>query len=127
MITKNTFETMLALSLEGFPVSLEQPSTSLMLKLKIFKSWAHKCGASPVVMDYCQYGMPYRKRTVLWTAPGAFLQGLARKCPGNHEHAASLSGWSVQRERCVPTSRGCSAYPPMLCAEWVRVFGQHEF
>ena len=126
-ITHNTFHAMRELSRKGYPVTLEQPSGSLMLKLKIFKTWACESGAVPTVLDYCQFGMPYRKRTCLWSSPGAFLTGLARKCPGNHDHKATLSGWSVHKESRCPTSRGCSAYPPELCDEWARVFSLHAF
>ena len=126
-ITKNTFHAMRELSRKGYPVTLEQPSGSLMLKVKLFKTWACESGALPTVLDYCQFGMLYRKRTCLWSSPGAFLTGLARKCPGNHKHKATLSGWSVNKESRCPTSRGCSAYPPQLCDEWARVFSLHVF
>lgn len=125
-ITKNAFRTMLQLSRAGYMVSLEQPSTSLMLKVRDFKTWAHRSGAAPIIVDYCQFGMQYRKRTALWVSPAGFLDALSRKCPGNHVHASSLSGWSFNKASRVATSKGCSAYPPELCSEWVRVFEQHD-
>lgn len=126
-VTKRCFESMCALSDMGCPVSLEQPSGSLMLKTKVFKRWAHCSGAVPVYADYCQYGMPYRKRTQFWCAPGAFLQAMARKCPTGHKHTVTLSGWDYNPGRRMATSKGSSAYPVELCAEWVKAFDQHIF
>ena len=88
---------------------------------------ACECGALPKVLDYCQFGMPHRKRTCLWRKPGAFPMVLARKCPGNHKHKVTLSGWSVNKESHCPTSRGCSAYPLQLCDVWARAFSLHVF
>ena len=122
-ITRNTFEVMIKLYIEGYMVSLEQPSTSLMFRTKEFKSWASKSGAAPINVDYCMFGMPYRKRTTLWASPAGFLDELSRTCPGNHQHAVTLSGWSFNKESRLATSRGCSAYPSELCSEWARVFG----
>ena len=127
-ITRNTFSIMLTLHKQGHMVSLEQPSTSLMFRTKEFRSWACKSGAAPTTVDYCMFGMPYRKRTTLWASPPGFLDLLGRTCPGprNHKHEVTLSGWSFNKASRLPTSRGCSAYPPQLCSEWVRVFVQSE-
>ena len=129
-ITANTFKLMTELTQQGFPVSIEQPASSLMLRLKSFKGWAAQSGASPVLVDYCQFGMAYRKRTVLWTSPAGFLAGLERRCPGlsdDHQHQSSLSGWDKNKDRRLATSLGCSAYPGRLCREWVRVFNTVRF
>ena len=126
-VTRNTFAVMSELSDAGYMVSLEQPAINLMLKHNIFKSWAHKSGTVPVIVDDGQFGMPYRKRTAVWCAPGPLLAGLERKgpgCSGGHQHAASLSSWDRKHERRAPTSHGCSAYPAQLCTEWVRVFNR---
>jgi hypothetical protein len=130
-ITANTFKLMTELTQQGFPVSIEQPASSMTLRLKSFKGWAAQSGASPVLVDYCrQFGMPYRKRTVLWTSPAGLLAGLERRCPGlsdEHRHECSLSGWDMNENRRLSTSLGCSAYPELLCQEWVREFNTFKF
>jgi len=129
-ITASTFKLMTEFTQQGFPVSIEQPASSLMLRLKSFKGWAAQSGASPVLVDYCQFGMPYRKRTVLWTSPAGLLAGLERRCPGlsdEHRHECSLSGWDRNKNRRLSTSLGCSAYPEQLCQEWVREFNTFKF
>ena len=92
-----------------------------MFRTKEFKSWASKSGAAPINVDYCMFGMPYRKRTTLWASPAGFLDELSRTCLGNHQHAVTLSGWSFNKESRLATSRGCSAYPSELCSEWAHV------
>ena len=126
-ITSNTFKVMEELSKDGFLISLEQPAGSLMLKVRSFKSWAHKSGATPVFVDYCQYGVDCRKRAVLYTAPSSFLEKLARKRPGDRQHKSTLSGWSFDKQSRLPTARGRSAYPPDLCSEWASVFDASGF
>lgn len=121
-ITINTFRVMTELFHDKCLVSLEQPSTSLMLKTKEFKSWASQSGAASITVDYCMFGMPYRKRTSVWTSPPGFLDKLERKCPGDHIHERTLSGWSYNKGSRLPTSHGCSAYPEQLCAAWCRAF-----
>ncbi len=41
-IAKNTLNLMVEFSLAGYHVNIEQPSTSLVMKLPWFKAWAHK-------------------------------------------------------------------------------------
>ena len=90
-ITQNRLNLVVESSIAGYPVSIEQPSTSFLLKLPRFKAWAHKSGATAVVVDYRQYGMCDRKRTQLWCTAGGLLDGLARKCLGDHAQVSPLS------------------------------------
>ena len=106
-VTRSTFAVMSELSDAGYMVSLEQPASRLRLRLNIFKSWAHKSGAVLVIIDYCQFGMPYRKRTAVWCAPGPLLAGLDRKCPG-------FSGGASMRRRSVVGIASMSAARPHL-------------
>ena len=74
------------------------------------------------VVDYCRFGEPYRKRTSIfyWTPePGnkEFLQPIAKRCPGNHEHV-HLSGWNTKRKDNRAT-KSAAAYPGRLCNLWV--------
>ena len=116
-ISKNAFVLMNKLAAGGVPHCFEQPVGSLLMKDLDFKSWASRWGAQRAVIDQCQFGRPYRKRTVIWGVPSGLLDGLARICPGDHVHTATLSGWG-SRDRNQPTNQGSSAYPVRLCAEW---------
>ncbi len=121
-ITRNTFAAMRKLSDSGHPVSVEQPSGSVMWKTRDFKCWAARSGAAPVTTDYCQYGADYRKRTVLWVSPAGMLDDIARKCPGvsdSHKHPRMLSHWGADRSTRTRTGdSNCAAYPPALCRAW---------
>ena len=119
-ITKHAFVLMQRLADDGIPHTLEQPVGSLMLKDIAFRSWASRSGAQRVIIDQCQFGRPYRKRTAIWGAPSGLLDGLARTCPGDHVHTVTLSGWG-SADRNEATNRGSSEYPEPLCQEWRRI------
>ena len=119
-VTKNTFALMQKLAAKGIPHTFEQPIASLMLKDAAFRSWASRSGAQRAVVDQCQFGRPYRKRTAIWGAPYGLLDGLTRICPGDHVHAATLSNWG-SADRNQATNQGSSAYPEALCQEWRRI------
>ena len=116
-ISKNTFVLMNKLAAGGVPHCFEQPVGSLLMKDRDFKSWASRWGAQRAVVDQCQFGRPYRKRTVIWGVPSGLLDGLTKICPGDHVHTATLSGWGSS-DRNQPTNQGSSAYPLRLCSEW---------
>ena len=120
------------LAAEGIPHTIEQPIGSMMLKDPAFKSWASRSGAQRAVVDQCQFGRPYRKRTAIWGAPSGLLDGLTRICPGGHEHEALLDKccWKdhnrVRRHgRNRSTNQGSAAYPEKLCSEWRRIMLQN--
>ena len=119
-ITKHAFVLMQRLADDGIPHTLEQPVGSLMLKDIAFRSWASRSGAQRAIIDQCQFGRPYRKRTAIWGAPSGLLDGLARTCPGDHVHTVTLSGWG-SADRNEATNRGSSEYPEPLCQEWRRI------
>ena len=116
-VTKNTCRIMTFLSELGIPVHFEQPHGSLMQRERCFRGWVASSGAAKCVVDYCCFGVPYRKRTAIWCSPPWLLDGLARQCPGDHEHTATLSNWG-QKERNRATGAGSSAYPVQLCKAW---------
>ncbi len=121
-ITEHAFALMMEHSMAGCWVSLEQPHTSLLLKERCFLRWAARTGVAPTILDYCQFGMPYRKRTVLW-GPTGVLTDLGRRCPGlsdTHSHPQTLSNWG-EKSKNLDTALGSSEYPQTLCEEWVRV------
>ena len=123
-VTDCALKLMTEFSLEGHLVSIEQPAGSLLFKDPGFLKWASRSGAVPTVVDYCMYGMPYRKRTALWGPPSLGLSQLARRCPGvssKHKRPKTLSGWG-QKKKCLATWKGCAAYPPQLCQALAGLF-----
>ena len=118
-VTNNTFGLMSELGNSGTHVSLEQPQGSLMLHTRKFKHWAAAHGAHKVTVDQCEYGMPYRKRTLLFTSPTDMLRGIEKECSKTHVHERSLSGWDWYiGGNCLATRIDSAAYPVELCRAW---------
>ena len=89
------------------------------------RTWGQsKSGAQRAIVDQCQFGRPYRKRTAFWGFPSGLLDGVARVCPGDHVHV-TLSGWRPRepgsRSSTTPqaTNQGSSAYPALMCT-WLQ-------
>ena len=85
-----------------------------------------------VDLDYCCYGMEYKKATRLLTMQfhdfaeiegPSFLSPLGRRCPRNHRHV-TLSGWGARGSEKRPT-KGTAVYPPQLAQAWAESVGQH--
>jgi len=55
---------------------IENPATSILRKRNFMK------GRPYYVVDYCSYGFPYKKRTIIWTNKKEFD---AKRCNGNCE------------------------------------------
>ena len=92
-VTKNTLALMRRLADENIPHTVEQPIGSLMQKDPAFKSWASKSGAQRAIVDQCQFGRPYRKRTAFWGFPSGSLDGVARVCRGDeYRHGDEVDG-----------------------------------
>ena len=115
----------------GMAVSVENPAASVMWHHPKWLRLARKFDVQFTDLDYCQYGMGYRKRTRLATyMPGqstSFLGGLARRCPGvssTHQHTWVLSGWYPLRHMDHPmlvTKKGSATYPQELVEAWARL------
>lgn len=84
-----------------------------------------------VDLDYCQFGMEYKKATRLLTVQHnrfpeeegpSFLSCLAKKCDGSHTHV-TLSGWGASGKKRA--TKGTAIYPPQLAREWAEAAGQH--
>ena len=108
---------------DGVPHCFEQPVSSMMLKDVAFRSWASRWGAQRVVVDQCQFGRPYRKRTVIWGFPSGLLDGLSKTCDGSHVHA--WMGWRRMAPELDGTEDGPSAYPQSMCVLWRQVMLQN--
>jgi hypothetical protein len=120
-VTTNTFDLLRTCYGHGIPHSLEQPFQSVMLYTKAYKAW-EALGPDSVTLDYCMYGMNYRKRTKLmsWQPDGENLLGtLKRMCNKSHTHVV-LSGWKHGDLANQPTKHGSAAYPHKLCLAWAR-------
>ena len=116
-VTTNSMKIMKVLAGFGIPVHFEQPVGSLMQRERCFRSWAANSGAAKFVVDYCCFGAPFRKSAALWSSPPWLLTGLAKRCPGDHEHTVTLSRWGVKGCN-LATGAGSSAYPAQLCRAW---------
>ena len=101
------------------PCSLEQPATSWMLRLPPFERAARQLPMSQCVVDYCAYGMPWRKRTAIWSVH-LDLSPMARRCPGGHAHQvlrgapAGGKSWTLIAQ----------PYPPGLVKRWAGLINQ---
>ena len=114
-VATTVFKLMEGLAADGVPHCFEQPASSLMLKDQAFRSWASRWGAQRAVVDMCQFGRPYRKRTVIWGVPSGLLDGLSKTCTCPGPHVVTLSHWG-DSARSVGTGEGSSAYPRELRA-----------
>ena len=104
-VTATVFKLMEGLAADGVPHCFEQPASSLMLKDQAFRSWASRWGAQRAVVDMCQFGRPYRKRTVTWGVPSGLLDGLSKTCACPGPHVVTLSRWG-DSARSVGTQEG---------------------
>ena len=120
IIAKHTIHMMQVCCEESIPCSIENPASSFLFKLPAFKWWADLWLADQTILDYCQYGELYRKRTAIFSwAPGSkagFMRGVAACCRGDHQHI-HLSGWKQEGVPCR-TTKGSAAYPKLLCKKW---------
>jgi hypothetical protein len=100
----------------GTLTSLEQPWASMMWRVPNFDDIGNNCHMNRI--DYCCWGMPYRKRTgVACWGPSNFLASLAMTCPGNHQHIR-LSNWGADKANAEDTKLRSAAYPAALCSAW---------
>ena len=63
------------------PCTLGQPASSWMLRLPPFEKAAAQLAFQQNVIDYCQYGMLWRKRITIWSTQ-LDLHPLERRCKG---------------------------------------------
>lgn len=128
-VTANTFVLLQNCYGHGIPHSLEQPYQSVMLYTEAYLSWECMCAPECVTLDYCMYGMNYRKRTKLvsWQPNGEnLLESLKRVCNKKHTHVV-LSGWKHGTKANQPTKNGSAAYPPKLCVAWAKLVTAMRF
>ena len=85
-VTKHTLDLMTVLSAANIPVSIENPSASLVYTTKQFKKWSASRGAGKTIVDYCMYGEGFRKRTALFSTPPGLLTGVCKICPRGLRH-----------------------------------------
>ena len=126
-ITANVMRLLLGHCEKGHAWSIENPAGSLLWRTRAWRRVLRRCKPSKVTVNYCQFGMPYRKRTTIFTwSPGGenFLAELAIPCTCKG-HAVSLSGWSHDHSKRFSTKGGSAAYPPALCKAWARAVVQH--
>lgn len=120
-VTKNTFELMKEDCIKNIPWSVENPCSSLLWSTRGWKQLTRKYKLKKVVLDYCRYGMPYRKRTTIYTWDPdnhGFLTVLAKRCQCTKPHM-TLGGWG-RKGNCIPTAAGSAAYPEQLCNAWAQ-------
>jgi hypothetical protein len=122
LVTLNTFEILKSCAAVGIPHSLEQPFQSTMFHTQAYLGW-EMWGTMSINVDYCGYGMEYRKRTKLvsWQEEDCnLLRLLEKKCTKKHTHIV-LSGWKHGDMQNQPTNEGSCAYPVALCKKWAEV------
>ena len=126
-ITNNVGRLLLGHCEVGHAWSIENPSGSLIWRTRAWRRVLRLAKPSKALVNYCQFGMPYRKRTTVFTwSPGDknFLAELSVPCTCKR-HAQTLSSWDRNTSRRLPTKKGSAAYPPALCKAWARAVAQH--
>ena len=122
-ITNNVMRLLLGHCEVGHAWSIENPAGSLLWKTRAWRRVLRVAKPSKATVNYCQFGMPYRKRTTIFTwSPGDktfCLAELAVPCTCK-KHAQTLSSWDRNTSRRLPTKGGSAAYPPALCKAWAR-------
>ena len=110
-LVKKTLE--IAEALGNPPLFIENPFTGQLKRRGLLD------GLSMRVVDYCKYGMPYRRRTAIWT--NTAWQPARALC--KHDCASSRDGrWHLARAQQGPpgprfTQRELYRIPPKLCEE----------
>jgi hypothetical protein len=99
---------------------IENPGSSLLRRRPFMQ------GLPFVLVDYCCFGAPYRKRTCIWTdapLPSTLCAGSA--CPamegGRHKTTAQHSPPSGDTRRWRHSTRTLYALPDALCDQMVAV------
>ena len=126
-ITNNVMRLLLGHCEVGHAWSIENPAGSLLWRTRAWRRVLRKAKPSKATVNYCQFGMPYRKRTTIFTwSPGDknFLAELAVPCTCKR-HAQTLSFWDRDTSRRLATKSGSAAYPPALCKAWAHAVAQH--
>jgi hypothetical protein len=124
-VTRNAFRIALACEKHSIAFSVENPHSSLIWQTNAYVVLNLQVKMHEIVIDYCRWGEPWRKRTRFATwCPGrsAFLSDLGLLCEGGHSHT-QLSGWKpLNKEDAImrPTG-GTAAYPEQLCEAWARL------
>jgi hypothetical protein len=123
-VNDNTFKLFEACCRMGIPCSIENPNSSIMWHSKGWKKILAEWPIIEIVVDYCQYGTEFRKRTKICTSANGddFLREVAKKCPGTsstHTHNTVLSGWAPRDPRVHERTKLTSAqYPEPMTEVW---------
>jgi hypothetical protein len=106
---------------QGVAVIVENPFTSRLWKLPIFKQLASH-GSSKVFYDQCAYGCPWRKSTTLLTWNCAGLQSAVHRCTGSIRRC-SFTGVrhtvlkGKDKKTRVWMTKVADAYPTKFCRD----------
>ena len=89
----------------GLPVLLENPVSSHLLHVKpSARLTKHKCFAR-VVLDQCQFGARWRKRTAIFTWSCGHLPALDKRCTGRSSLCSRTSKYHIQLSGTDPVSK----------------------
>jgi len=122
LIAANMFKLCAIAHKHNVIVSIENPGRSMLWRTKLFCEWADLTSATKVSLDYCRFGLHYRKNTAFWVTSDKFAP-LALSC--NHEKGTHMivSGWFDLKDpsRHVVRTAQVAAYPKRLCTKWAKI------
>ena len=99
-------------------VSVENPAGSQLWNIPEFVAWRVAQRFDPVTVDYCQVGMPWRKRTAFWFAGIHGAHTLCRLCKGHKGVCSRTNELHVilrGSDKGVCKTKLAEKYPRQLC------------
>ena len=125
-VSDNSFDILRWCSENDVSWSIENPAASLLWATPEWRELLEDFAPCKVIVDYCQYGEEWRKRTHIYTWSSEhpnFLKSLRAMCDGGHAHKL-LSGWNQDHGNSVPC-KGSAVYPEALCRKWATLVRKH--
>eukprot|EP00435_Cladocopium_sp_Y103_P062650 s293_g24.t1 len=112
-----TVEACFAATRKGIFWSVENPASSRLWEYPDMLLLRSLPGVQEIYLDQCQYGVEYKKPTMIWTIyPG--LAVLNKTCT-HFRHSVVLCGQVKVGGSWKHRTSLAGAYPPQLCEQWV--------
>ena len=107
----------------GIRVSLENPRTSALFRWQPIRKELDKLCAVETVTDMCQYGVPFKKPTSVWSTIDTLPVALGKRCTCG-KHSVVLEGLvKIKEARPVWRTSLAACYPPRFCHAYGRALG----
>ena len=119
-VTKHALQVIEVLLIANIMMSVENPASSMLWLLPFFEPACKRGRLQKVDVDYCQFGMPYRKRTTFAVAGVFNIDSIGLKCSG-HKGICSMTSKPhivLRGKLCsgINMTKWAEPYPSKLCA-----------